>query len=167
MRFNPTVLPLLILASSLTACAGASDAYPSLAIRDAERVSGTMTPVTPVVIRPAASAEVLGRVDQLEADAASANTAFVAGTPAARRAVNAASGQDVGSENWSVAQVAVAGLEAERAKAMTALADLDRLYVDAGVEGTEIDRIAAAREGVMALVEQQNAVLEELAGGLR
>jgi hypothetical protein len=167
MRFNPTALPLLLLASSLTACASASEDYPSLAIRDAERVSGTLTPVAPAVIRPAAPAGVLNRVDQLEAEAASANQAFIAATPAARRSVNAARGQDVGNENWSVAQVAVAGLEAERAKAMTALADLDRLYVDAGVEGTEIDRIAAAREGVVALVEQQNAVLEELVGSLR
>ncbi|KRA82818.1 hypothetical protein [Altererythrobacter sp. Root672] len=167
MRFNPTALTLPALALLLTACASASSAYPSLAIRDAERATGTMTPVTPAVIRPAAPAGVLGRVDQLEAEAAIADKAFTAATPAARRVVGAASGQDVGSENWSVAQVAVAGLEAERAKAVTALADLDRLYVDAGVEGTEIDRIAAAREGVTALVERQNAVLEELSGSLR
>ncbi|MBT2133159.1 hypothetical protein KK137_02330 [Croceibacterium sp. LX-88] len=167
MRFKPTALPLLILALPLTACASASDAYPSLAIREGERVEGTMTPVIPPVIRPAAPAGVLSRVDQLEAEASSANQAFMSATPAARRVVGAARGQDIGSENWSVAQVALAGLEAERSKAMTALADLDRLYVDAGVAGTEIERIASARESVMSLVEQQDAVLEELAGSLR
>lgn len=167
MRLDLTALTLVALASSLAACASASEDYPSLAIRDAERVTGTMTPVAPPVIRPAAPAAVLDRVAQLETEAASANQAFAAATPGARRVVGAAGGQDIGSENWSVAQVALAGLEAERSKAMTALADLDRLYVDAGVEGTEIDRIAAARGNVAAQVEQQDAVLQELAGSLR
>ena len=51
--------------------------------------------------------------------------------------------------------------------AMTALADLDRLYVDAAVEGAALDRIGAARDAVAAQVEQQDETISGLSAGLR
>ena len=53
MRFNPA--PLFLLAS-LGACTTASDDYPSLALRDAERATGTLQPVAQAYVTPAAAA---------------------------------------------------------------------------------------------------------------
>jgi hypothetical protein len=167
MRFNRASL-IAVFGCALGACATASDEYPSLAIRDAERVAGTMQPVAPEpYVPPATPAAVLNRLDQLAGEAASAHQAFLAEAPRARGAVAAARGAGPGADSWAQAQVAVAGLEASRGKAMVALADLDRLYVDAAVEGTELDRIGAVRDRVAVQVDEQNATIESLSGSLR
>jgi hypothetical protein len=154
---------LAALGSSLSACAATSDEYPSLAIRDVERVAGTMQPVAPTpYVPPAQPAAVLDRLDQLAAEAASAHQAFLAEAPQVRNAVAAARGTEPGADSWSRAQVALSGLEATRGRAMIALADLDRLYVDAAVEGTELTRIAATRDRVAAQVDEQNAAIEAM-----
>jgi hypothetical protein len=164
MRFNRA----LLLVSLLAACATTEGEYPSLALRDAERATGSFEPVTAEpYIPPPTPAAVVGRLDQLAAEAASAHRAFIAEAPGVRSAVAAARGAAEGDESWSLAQVAVAGLEASRSRAMIALADLDRLYVDASLGGEELTRIAAARDTVAAQVDEQNATIETLLGGLR
>ena len=50
---------------------------------------------------------------------------------------------------------------------MIALADLDRLFVDAAVEGTELDRISATRDRVASQVDEQNAAIEGMLSELR
>jgi len=50
---------------------------------------------------------------------------------------------------------------------MIALADLDRLYVDAAVDGEAIDRIGAVRDRVASQVDEQNAVIDGMLGELR
>jgi len=50
---------------------------------------------------------------------------------------------------------------------MIALAELDRLMVDAGVEGGELSRIVAVRDTVTAQVTEENAAIENLARNLR
>lgn len=162
---SPRVLAPLALAA-LAACSTTPGDYPSLAIRDAERVRGTLQPPPPY-IPPPTPAPVLDRVAQLRAEAASAHSSFLNEATGARRAVSAARGAGVGSESWAQAQVALASLEAARSRAMVALADLDRIYVDAAVEATELDRITAAREEVIAMVEAEDATIAELAAALR
>lgn len=154
-----------IALAALAACSTAPGDYPSLAIRDAERVSGTLQPPEPYV-PPPPPAPVLDRVAQLRSEAASAHGAFLNEAPGARRTVSSARGSGVGSESWAQAQVALAGLEAARSRAMVALADLDRLYVDAAVEAMELEQIGAAREEVSGMVEAENAVIAELAAAL-
>ena len=152
----------LFLCTLLGACATADDGeYPSLAIRDVERVSGTLAPPAPYVPPPTPAA-VSDRLTQLASEAASAHRAFGTEAPRARTAANAARGDAVGSETWAVAQVALAALESARSRAMIALADLDRLYVDAAVQGGELTRIAATRDQVIAQVEQQNATIDAI-----
>ena len=166
MRFNRVCL-IAVLGASLGACATASDKYPSLALRDAERVTGTLQPAEPAAyVPPAPPAATLSRLDQLAAEAASAHQGFLSEAPRVRSAVAAARGAQPGAESWAVAQVALAGLEASRSKAMIALADLDRLYVDAAVAGEEIDRIGTARDRVAAQVDEQNAAIESMLGEL-
>jgi hypothetical protein len=167
MHFNRTCL-IVALGGSLGACASASEEYPSLAIRDAERVAGTMEPAEATLyLPPATPAATLDRLEQLAGEAASAHQAFVVEAPRARSVVAAARGAEPGADSWARAQVALAGLEASRGKAMIALADLDRLYVDAAVEGTELTRIAATRDRVSAQVDEQNAAIDAMQRDLR
>jgi hypothetical protein len=156
----------LVIIASLSACKSAEeDGYPSLAIRPAERATGTLQPVTRYVPPPTPPA-VSDRLAQLGAEVAGTHRAFEQAAPAARSAVNAAKGSGLGSEAWSVAQVAIAGLESARSRAMIALADLDRLYVAAATEGGELTRIAAARDAAIGKVEQENATISGLLGAL-
>jgi hypothetical protein len=168
MGFNRACL-IAALGCSLGACATTPpDEYPSLAIRDAERVAGTMQPVAPEpYVPPPTPAAVVDRLEQLSRDASSAHEAFLAEVPRARRTVAGARGAQPGAESWSVAQVAVAGLESSRSRAMIALADLDRLYVDAAVGGEELTRIDAVRERVATQVAEQDATIAGLLGELR
>jgi hypothetical protein len=50
---------------------------------------------------------------------------------------------------------------------MIALADLDRIYVDAALEGSELTAIGAARDRVAAQVDEQNATIDAMLAGLR
>jgi hypothetical protein len=164
MRFNHA-LPLLPL---LAACATPADQYPSLALRDAERATGTLQAAEPEpYVPPPTPAATLDRLQQLTAQAASANQTFLAAAPETRRAVAAARGIEPGGEAWARAQVELAGLGAARSEAMIALADLDRIYVDAAVNGEALDRIAPARDSVASQVEQQDATMAELGAALR
>jgi hypothetical protein len=158
-------LAVLVPIALLAACKTADDSYPSLDIRPAERATGTLEPVKPYVPLPTPPA-VGTRLQQLSAEVASAHGAFQQEAPKARSAVSAARGSGPGSEAWSVAQVAIAGLESSRSKAMIALADLDRLYVDASVEGGELTRIAATRDAAIAQVNEENATISALLGAL-
>ena len=161
------LVPLLGLAA-LGACTSASDDYPSLALRPAERATGMLEPVAAApYVPPETPATVVGRLGQLTAEAASAHQDFLAAGPATRALVGAARGSGAGSEAWARAQVALAALEAERSRAMIALADLDRLMVDAAIEGGELERIVTTRDTVIAQVDQQNATIEGLLGSLQ
>jgi len=166
------LLPLvaaLVLGGAVAGCAGApSSDYPSLAIRDVERATGTLAPPPappppPAPLAPEA-AEELGR---LQAQAAQAHARFLAAAPGARGTVSAAAGADPGAESWARAQVALAGLEAIRSQAMVPMADLDRLFVDTATSGGTLEPIAGVREEVAALIEEEDALIASLAAGLR
>lgn len=164
MRFNRA----LLLAPLLAACATPDGEYPSLALREAERVTGSFEPTAPTpYVPPPTPATVVDQLGRLEAEAASAHQAFLAETAAARRTVASAQGAAFGSDGWARASVAIAGLEGARSRAMIALADLDRLLVEAAVEGGELDRIAAVRNTVTAQVDEQNSTIESLLRSLR
>ena len=68
----------------------------------------------------------------------------------------------MGSETWGTATIAVAELEAARAEAMLALADLDTLYNDTRVRGEDPGVVGTARDAVTGLIERQDRVLGEL-----
>ena len=161
MNRAAALLPLALLA----ACKTPPGEYPSLAIRPAERATGTLYPVKPYIPPPTPPA-VSDRLAQLSAQVASAHAGFERQVPAARAAVNAAHGSAPGADAWSVAQVALAGLESARSQAMIALADFDRLYVDAATQGGELTRIGAARDAANARVSEENATINALVGSL-
>ena len=164
-----TLIPLALLAACASAGTGS---YPSLATRPGERVSGTAEPV-PGPVPPPATAATGSRVAQLRAQAQAAHARFGERRASAAALSAAAQGAAVGSEAWSVAQVALASLEAARSEAMIALADLDSLYVAARIEAVptdgsgDVDAIGATREDVIALIGEEDATLASLRGRLR
>ncbi len=166
-------------ALALAACASTpDDAYPSLAIRDAERATGQfpvpeggcigeVAPPSGPVAEPAPPppavipADLLERVAQLEAQARAAHSDFERAVPATRSAVQARGG--VGSKAWGRAEVAFADLRSIRARTAIPLADLDTLVATRSVAGEPVDEIVAARDSVARLLEREDAILSELA----
>lgn len=145
----------------IAACASPPGDYPSLAVRDAERISGTLQPAEPYVPTPIAPV-VLANAASLVEQARAAHDSYRSKLGSARSAVQAARGADFGSERWAVASVAIAGLETERSRAMIALADLDRLYVAAATEGGALEELAAAQGQVGIIVADQTAAINEM-----
>ena len=168
----PMRVAVLLSLACVTACASAGDGrFPSLATRPGERVSGTLDPA-PALVPPPATAATGSRIAQLRARAQAAHGKFQERRGSADSLSRAAQGAAVASEAWSVAQVALASLEAARSEAMIALADLDALYVAAQVAAVptggsgDLDAVSAARGEVTALIGQEDATLAALRGRL-
>jgi hypothetical protein len=157
---------LALACACSTACASAPGDYPSLAIRDAERVSGTLQPAEPHVPPPVPQ-PVLTDAAGLVAQARAAHDDYRAMLGGVRSTVLAARGADPGSDSWAAASVAVTSLETERSRAMIALAELDRLYVAAATEGSALDELAAAQAEAGAMVAEQSAAIDDLLAVLR
>ncbi|MBH0111750.1 hypothetical protein I5E68_02140 [Novosphingobium sp. YJ-S2-02] len=184
-RFPPltAAIATLALPLALAACSSAGQ-FPSLAMRDFER-TGQFEPVrgedeatsggedatgSPLDNTAFADGELDARLEALLASARKANARFEADRPSAERAVARAG--SVSSDSWAAAQIAVSDLETSRSTAMTALADLDRLYADsrdaAPLEiSPQTEAIAEARGQVANWVSAQDAVLVALAAKLR
>ena len=164
---NPRALAFLPIALGLSACASTSDRYPSLGLRDAERVQGTLEPdaAAPAAPSPAPpSADLLARLAQLQSDATRAHRAFVSAVPAAERLAKAAGA--VGSDSWAGAQVALADLDSTRSTAAIALGDLDILFIDATIAADQREAIARTRDEVLRMIGEEDAVLARLRGRL-
>lgn len=171
------VLSLSLLASlaTLAGCATGGD-YPSLALRDAERVRGSAAAApseaqAPIVLPPPGT-DMVTRIDGLLAAAREAHAGFERKQAATRRAVSAARGASVASDGWISAQVALADLQSARSGVVTALAELDSMYVDArAAEAATVSptaqAIATARDTVEAWVAQENEAIASLSGDLR
>jgi hypothetical protein len=169
MKRPAPTLACALAALLVAGCAADTTNYPSLAKRPAERIAGSseVVPAPPPPPPPAPpSPELSARLAQLTAQAQEAHRSFVAQRDETARRVAAAQGSSVASENWSVAAVALAELESARSKAMIALADLDALYAAERIEGGAAAAIGAAREQVIALVGEEDAVLADLQGRL-
>ncbi|SEH14176.1 hypothetical protein SAMN05428974_1121 [Sphingopyxis sp. YR583] len=154
--------PLLL---SLPACAGtqANDG-PSLAKRAVEGRFDVAPPAVVVAPPGPLPTDLAGRLQRWESDGAAGQQAFAAERGATASAVSAAAGAPVASERWVVAQQAITRLTAARAPLTTALADIDRLYIERSVDD-QIDGlpdIYALRDRLADLASAQDAVLEAL-----
>ena len=156
-------LPLIAM---LAACASAQSAYPSLAIRPAERASGTRQPppAEPVLTPPEPAT--LDRLSRLAADARADHQAFVEQVAGARPIIAGARGAAVGDDAWARAEAALADVRAARSQTMVPLADLDRLFVDAGTQGESTARIGAARNEVEGFLTSEDRTVAELSANL-
>ncbi|WP_394731140.1 hypothetical protein [Altererythrobacter sp. GH1-8] len=159
------VITTVLLAVS--ACAASSERYPSLAIRDVERISGVFEPVEPggETLRPTtAPAGQANQLQALVAQANSAHTAFMAAVPATRAAIDGIGAKVPGDKSWTDAQVALAELDSQRSIAAIALGDLDLLYANASVDFAEREAISEAREQVISSIILEDTILAELRG---
>ena len=157
--------PFLFAASAILAlpgCATAPDQFPSLAVREAERMSGTLTPAQPEPAAPTYSVPA-GEVENALAMARGAHERFVAGQPATTRLINSASGLAMGTDTHSRALIALADLTTYHSETASALASLDRLEAQGAVLFAPIDAVKAAQAEVEAMIGQQDAALDQLA----
>lgn len=154
-------------------CAANSDI---LALADGEpgRISGSAEPAPALTIPPPVmtpSRDLATRLEQLVDQARAGHARFGERRSEAERTVSAASGAATGSESWSVASIAVSGLESARSDVLVALGELDQRYAEAStaanVNTPDLDAISATRDQVNVLVEQEDEVLNRLRGRLR
>ena len=160
------------LASLLGACASSGSDYPSLAIRDAERVQGEFATGEPRRLDvPTVDVDLTGGLDarlaSLVAAAESAHAQFLEVQPRAQRLVTSARGNSIGSDNWAAAQVALAELDSARSLAAIPLGDLDAIYTATRVAAEDAGAVEAARQRVIELVSEQDATLEDLRARIR
>lgn len=158
-------LPIATLAAVLLAgCAGSSDAYPSLAIREAERVSGEFTPATPDTSpAPVASGEDISAIlDQ----AKGAHRIFQAEQPGAQQLARAAAGAGIESAEYARALVALAQLTSLRGQTVIAMSNLDDLEVKAATGFAPTEGIRAAQAEIAMLVNEQTITIDSLAAVL-
>lgn len=164
------ITPLLPACAALVlgACTTSEGTYPSLAKRPDERISATWPPAppapeaAPAPLDPAAA----NRLDGLLAQVRSADARFHAKEGRARSLVDAAGLAPMGSEAWSIATVAISELEAARSQAMVAMSELDSLNVSARTEGRDVTQIDTARHQALAIIAQQDRMLDSLKGKL-
>jgi hypothetical protein len=163
----------LVLPMVLGACASTNGEYPSLAIRDAERVSGSAQPVE-VAPRPPApplDSTIAGRIASAVAQARKANGSFAAASSRTERTVSAARGTRSPGDAWIAAQVALADLVSLRSEAVIAQADLDLLYTSERLSDPEritptAQALMDARSQVAGWVADQDRTIARLIGQL-
>ena len=168
MRRQTIIYTAPLGALLLSACAAGGD-YPSLAIRDVERVQGQFgvsAPAAPIIAPTPLPAGLLASLEQLQSDAQASHTDFMAATPRASQLVSSANGAAISSNRWTDAQVALANLEALRSRTAIALAEVDGLYVTATVDAQANTQIAAARDAIVSLVADEDVTLAALRGQL-
>lgn len=138
--------------AALGACNADRSRFPSLAIRPAERAYGIGEPVAPAASLPLntklpAGADLAKSLAALRDAASAAHGHFLEQQGQAVQLINAAKGSAPGTEAWSRAAIALAGLTSARGEGMIALAELDRLLIAA------TEKAATGPHADLALVE--------------
>jgi len=145
----------------LTGCAASSGKYPTLEIREAERVSGTFG--VPAAIKPAPlPASDARSLPEIEAAARTAHMKFGQSLPAARSTIDAAHGTDPSSNDWAAAQIALADIESLRSDTAIALAELDLLYAQTTLRFEQREAVGRIQQAVERLIAEEDAALTEL-----
>jgi hypothetical protein len=163
----------LVTAVLLQGCAASAE-FPSLAVRDVERVEGSGLPaqgsIDAIPTLPPSSADLTTRLAGLLEVARKAHASFQAKRGPAERAVAAAG--PASSDSWTSAEVALSDLQTSRSGALIALAELDQLYVDERAAHPEqvsptAATIATARDQVDGWVMAETTVISRLGARLK
>lgn len=158
-------MAIMLSAIVLAGCTTGQANFPSIAIRDAERVNGSLQPAASAPQMPAQmppGAELVQRLGQLQTTAASAHEVFMNAAAGVSRLVDAAAGGDLTSDRWAIAQVALAGLDSARSQAAVPLGDLDLLHADAEIALEQRRIIEQARDAVTSQIAEEDAILAAL-----
>ena len=161
MPFRITTLAGLA-ALLLTGCAASNDRYPSLAVRDAERVTGEFTPAYMDDPAPTYTTDRRRIGDALE-QARTAHGQFTQAQPGVLGLARAASGRGNDSDARAQALSAMAELTTLRGQTVMALSDLDRLEAEAATLYADLSDIREAQVYVAGLVGEQDAALDSVA----
>ena len=165
-HFARHTLPLPLIAL-LAACAAPQGEFPSLAIREAERISGSAEPARPdPAPRPSLQVADSANAEDWLSSAKAAHADFLAALPAARSRIAAGRGANAGSDRWAEAQIALAGLQTARSRVNVAVTELDRLYVAALTEGLLPGAIEGARSESLSLLAEEDGQIAALSAGL-
>lgn len=156
---------LLFLAAvfgfSLSGCASADDRYPSLAVRDAERVQDTLEPALsdqPEVIGQSNLDALVAPVDRAQ----EAHAQFTAMEGQVRSLVFASRGIGPEDDRRAQALAGFAQLTSLRAKTALALSDLDLLELKAATGFKRTQEIREFQSTILKLIEQQDKTLDSL-----
>ncbi|MEP3049993.1 MAG: hypothetical protein ABJP48_03140 [Erythrobacter sp.] len=154
-----------IAACLLGGCVGSGDKYPSLEIRDAERITFAANPASqPDQGEVAPLAQMTADLPSILDRARAGGQAFDAAVPSARSAVLAARGTTPDNNNWARAQIALADLATHRTQVAIALSDADLLYAKAISESYRRGEIETLRQTIEAQLNAHDRVLAELDG---
>ena len=159
--FKVTFALFGIACTALGGCAGNSGDYPSLAIRDAERVTGSLSPASQPPAT-ALSAQTIESIDTALLSAQSMHARFLGARPQAAALVDAARGSEPESDNRAKALIAMANLTSLHSETAIALAELDRMEVEAATQFAPVDAIRSAQVEVKKLVTDQDTILDAL-----
>lgn len=152
-------LAVLLLVAGLSACAGGTVRYPSLALRPFETATVT-PPVQPV--EPIRAIVSSAAITALRDTGLRAHQSFTRQQSAAEPLARAAAGRSVESNARAAALVAMAELASARGQTSGVLADLDLLAVEAATTFAPLAEIEAARAEVAALVASEDAAMARL-----
>lgn len=152
----------LCVALLLAACAGDPDRYPSLAMRDFERVQGQFAAPPAEAPQPVAPVATEAEIGQLVAKAESAFSEFQAAQPGARQAIDAGRGRASDSLAYTEALLELAQLSSLRSNTALVLGEIDLLAMQASTQFAPEDEIKAAQAQVLEFIAQQDATLNDL-----
>ncbi|MEP6263953.1 MAG: hypothetical protein ABJ057_04255 [Erythrobacter sp.] len=167
LQMNFSIVAILAASTLMAGCAGAADRYPSLAQRDAERVSGTFNVASNANSnetneQTAPDPALASRLTALGQQAVSAHSSFLSDLEPAVTVIRAANGTNDDDREWSAAQIALANLDSYRSVTAIALGDLDLLYADASVEFDRRREIGEVQSQVAELLAQEDRELARL-----
>lgn len=149
-------------ALALSACAAEAGKYPSLAIRDAERVSGQFTPSPPSSPLPAEPVASPSDLSAILERAYGLQRQFDTAEPGAQVFVRAAQVDGALDGARSRALVAVAELTSLRGQTALILSDLDQLEIEASTRFAPTETIRAAQADVATIISAQDAAIDAL-----
>ncbi|GAB5487138.1 MAG: hypothetical protein Pars2KO_07080 [Parasphingorhabdus sp.] len=164
----------LLAMMAVSACAMQSGDFPSLAKRSYENGTAidSEARVTPALIANL-PAPLQSAVNQALEQSNAAHKKFLGNLPGVEKRVGSARAASISSESWVVAQMDLASLEMIRSPSVSALADIDALYL--AQLNTEFDGeqpggaliIAKSRDQIQAQVKTQQDAIDVMKARLR
>jgi hypothetical protein len=156
------------LTALLGGCASVNPGnYPSLERRPIEsRANAVASAPTTATIPSVVSATLAEALAALGADADRGEAAFRAALADSRATIAAGRGAAVGSERWALGESALSRVAVARGPTTLALAELDKLAIDADNRDdlTALAAIAGVQGRVLAMVSAQDQALAALGG---
>ena len=148
--------------------------FPSLSKRPYEDGPAIDEAATPLPAKmETLPAALKNAVDGAVRQSETAHQAFLQTLPKVERSVSAARGAAPSSESWVVAQMLLAALETDRSPSVSALADIDSIYMKrldqefTGEEKGAAALIAESREKIEAQVSSQQREVDNLKSRIR